>query len=104
MHLLSSWFLQFVLSWLAENEEVSVEFMHGALERDKREGVSPKTREGFCRCCTAAAFYLTSIGRVEPLPWQDSAPCCYQATRRHCQLIACVSARNEPSKETFSPC
>lgn len=41
--LFSSWFLQFVLAWLAENEEVSVEFMHGALERDKREGVSQRT-------------------------------------------------------------
>lgn len=46
----SSWFLQFVLAWLAENEEVSVEFMHGALERDKREGVSRNTREGFSQC------------------------------------------------------
>lgn len=46
----SSWFLQFVLAWLAENEEVSVEFMHGALERDKREGVSRNAREGFSQC------------------------------------------------------
>lgn len=38
----SRWFLQFVLAWLAENEEVSMEFMHGALERDKREGVSQR--------------------------------------------------------------
>lgn len=42
----SRWFLQFVLAWLAENEEVSMEFMHGALERDKREGVSQRKEEG----------------------------------------------------------
>ncbi|KAK7912727.1 hypothetical protein WMY93_012938 [Mugilogobius chulae] len=33
-----AWFVPFVLAWLAENEEVSLEFMHSALERDKREG------------------------------------------------------------------
>lgn len=36
-----------MLAWLAENEDVSLEFMHGALERDKREGVSsPDPRLG----------------------------------------------------------
>jgi len=82
------------MQWLNENDDVSLEYLHGAFSRDKKEGVSDTSYEFYLHEHISEAFFNWFSNLLLTVPKEQRARALQRFRRRRLHTIDTMLRRS----------